>query len=134
MDTNQVLLKVRLSVLAAKDLSVFASQLKDDANLIASRVQMYSWTQNATCFKYGCNKTQYRFNFSQPIISDSHIDNTGSIFLHKNNVWVNQWNPALSLILQSKYNITFVTLSNNALALIHYITKYITKSDYSQYK
>ncbi len=86
MNTNQVLPEVGPSALAAPDASVFASQLKDNANLVASQVQMHSRTHNATCFKYGHNITQCRFNFLRPIIPDSYIDNVGSIFLQKNNV------------------------------------------------
>ncbi len=86
MDINQVLPEVGPSASAAPDASVFASQLKVNANLIASRVQIHSWTKNATCFKYGCNKMQCRFNFLWPIIPNSYIDNVGSIFLQKNNV------------------------------------------------
>lgn len=63
VDTNQVLLEVKLSVLAINNTSVFALQLKDDANLIASRVQIHSWTHNATYFKYGYNKTKCQFKF-----------------------------------------------------------------------
>ena len=49
-------------------------------------------------------------------------------------MWVNPWNPALVSILQFNHNVTFVASSNNTLALIHYITNYMTKSDGSQYK
>ncbi len=131
MDTNQVLPEVGPLVSAANDASVFASQLNNDANLVASRVQMYSRTHNASCFKYGRNKTECRFNFPRPMIPYSHIDNTGSISLQRNNVWVNPWNPALPSILRSNHDVTFVASSNNAVALIHYITNYATKSDCS---
>lgn len=86
VDTNQVLPKVAPSASATDDTSVFALQLEDDANLVASRVQMHSRTHNATCFKYCHNKTKCRFNFPRLIIPDSHIDDTGSIFLRRNNV------------------------------------------------
>ncbi len=89
VDTNQVLPEVKPLTLTANDASVFASQLNDDANLVTSRVQMHSRTHNATFFKYGRNKTQCRFNFPRPMIPNSHIDNTGSISLRRNNVWVN---------------------------------------------
>ncbi len=57
IDTNQISPEVGPSVLAIPDASVFASQLKDDANLVTSQVQMHFRTHNATCFKYGCNTT-----------------------------------------------------------------------------
>lgn len=41
VDTNQVLPEIRPSISAIKDVSVFALQLKDDANLIISEVQMH---------------------------------------------------------------------------------------------
>ncbi len=134
VDTNQVLPEVGPSASATNNASGFASQLNDDANLVASRVQMHSWTHNATYFKYGHNKTQCQFNFPRPMISNSHIDDTGSISLRRNNVWVNPWNPAFASILQSNHDVTFVSSSNNALALIHYITNYATKGDCSQYQ
>ncbi len=86
MDTNQVLPEVGSSTLAAKNASIFAFSFKDNANLIVSRVQMYSWTHNATFFKYGHNKMQCWFNFPQTIILNSQIDNTDSIFLQRNNM------------------------------------------------
>ncbi len=81
VDTNQVLPKVVPSASATPDGSIFASQLKDNTNLVASQVQMHSWTHNATCFKYDHNKTQCRFNFSRLIIPDSYINDARSIFL-----------------------------------------------------
>ncbi len=134
VDTNQVLLEVGPLASAANDTSVFASQLNNDANLVASRVQIHSRTHNATCFKYSRNKTQCRFNFPHPMIPNSHIDDTDSISLRRNNVWVNPWNLALASILRSNHNVTFVVSSNNALALIHYITNYTTRDNCSQYQ
>lgn len=134
MDTNDVLPGVGPSAAAADQSSVFATRLDHDANLVASRVQMHSQTHNATCFKYGRNKTQCQFNFPRPIIPDSYIDKKGSIFLRRNNVWVNPWNPAFASLLRFNHDITFVASSNNALALIHYITNYATKGDCSQYQ
>lgn len=89
VDTNKVLFKIRLAELASEDASVIVSQLKYNVNLITSRLQIYFQTHNATCLKYDCNKTQYRFNFLWSIIPDSYIDNTKSIFLQRNNVLVN---------------------------------------------
>lgn len=56
VDTNQVLLQIRLSALGTNNASAFAFQLNNDTNLIISQVQMHSRTHNATCFKYGYNK------------------------------------------------------------------------------
>ncbi len=134
MDTNQVLPEVEPSASATNDVSVFTFQLNNDANLVASRVQMHSRTHNTTCFKYSRNKTQCRFNFPRLMIPNSHIDDTGSISLRRNNVWVNPWNPALASILRSNHDVTFIASSNNALALIHYITNYATKGNCSQYQ
>lgn len=130
-DINQVLFEIGHLALATNDTFVFACQLNNDANLVISQVQMHSWTHNATCLKYGRNKTQYPFNFSCFIIPNLHIDDTGSIFLQKNNVWINLWNSALDFILQSNHKVTFVALSNNALAFIHYIINYAIKGNCS---
>ena len=134
MYINQVLLKVRLLALAIENTSIFTSQLKDNINLVISQVQMHSWTHNVICFKYDCNTIQCRFYFPWPIIPNSHINNAGSIFLQRNNIWVNPWNPAFASILPSNLNVTFVALSNNALVLIHYIIDYEIKSNRSQYQ
>ncbi len=136
VNTDKVLPEVGPSAAIAgeDEASSFISRLKDNANLVASRVQMYSRNHNATCFKYGRNKTQCRFNFSRPIIPDFYIDNKVSIFLRQNNVWVNPWNPAFASILHTNHDITFVVSFNNALAFIHYITNYATKGDCSQYQ
>ena len=80
VDTNQVLLKVGPSALATTDTSVFALLLKDNANLVASQVQMHSWTHNATYFKYSYNKTQYQFNFPRSIILNLYIEDAEYIF------------------------------------------------------
>ena len=50
VDTIQVLPQVGPLTLAANNTSVFAFHLNDNANLVASRVQMHSQTYNATCF------------------------------------------------------------------------------------
>lgn len=83
MDTNKVLPEVKpaAAISSEDEASSFALQLKDNANHIISQVQMHSWNYNATCFKYGCNKTQCRFNFPRPIISNSYINDKKSIFL-----------------------------------------------------
>lgn len=57
MNTNKVLPKVRPLALAVKDAFVFVFQLKDNANLVVSQVQIYSQIHNTICFKYGRNKT-----------------------------------------------------------------------------
>lgn len=69
-------------------------------------LQMYSWTHNATCFRYGCIKTKYQFNFLWPVIPDLYINDKKFIYIWKNNVWVNIWNFAYASILLSNHNIT----------------------------
>ena len=40
-------------------------------------------------------------------------------------------NPAFTSLLRSNHNITFVASSNNAVAVIYYITNYTIKRNYS---
>ena len=49
-------------------------------------------------------------------------------------MWINHWNPAIALLIWSKYNITFIVFANNAFALSYYIISYAIKEDASQYQ
>ncbi len=58
----------------------------------------------------------------------------GIIWLKRDNVWVNPWNPAIASLIRTNHDINLIPSSIKALALIHYITNYATKGDCCQYQ
>ena len=47
---------------------------------------------------------------------------------------MNPWNPTITFLIQSNYDINFILSSIKALALIPYIINYTTKSNCGQYQ
>lgn len=115
--------------------SQFADLLRADSEAVAQKVQMHSSSHNATCYKDNTRESKVcRFDFPRPTMLNSEIDSNGTIRLRRDNIWVNPWNPAIALLIRSNHDINFIPSSIKALALIHYIIKYATKGDCSQYQ
>ena len=62
------------------------------------------------------------------------ITELGSIEISGNHPWVNLWNLALASLIKSNHNMNSTPSNIKALALICYITNYITKSKCGQYQ
>lgn len=109
--------------------------LYKNSNLIASKIQVHSFSHNKTCFKYDTAiKKKSQFNFFCPYIEKTRITKLGSIEISGNNPQMNSWNPALTLLVKSNYDINSIFFNVKALAVACYITNYATKRDYSQYQ
>lgn len=61
------------------------------------------------------------------------ITKLGSIKVSQKYLWIYLWNPALTLLIQSNYNIDFIDFNIKALTFVCYITNYAIKDNYSQY-
>lgn len=104
-------------------------------NTVAAKRQMHSQNHNPTCFKYCKNGTrECRFSFPRPLIDRSYVDGFGVIHLHRDNSWVNPYNPCLAAVLDSNQDLSFLATKAKTLALLYYITNYATKDEASTYQ
>ncbi len=84
----------------------FADLFRSDSEAIVRKLQIYLPSHNPTCYKYNIYHSRvYRFDFVLPILPKSKIDLNGTIWLKRDNIWVNSWNPAIAFLIQSNYNI-----------------------------
>ena len=80
--------------------SQFADLLRVDNEAVARKVQMYLPSHNPTCYKYNtCKSKVCRFYFPQFTMPNSEIDSNRTIWLRRDNVWVNRWNPAIASLI-----------------------------------
>ncbi len=78
----------------------FADLLRSDSEAIGQKVQMHSPSHNPTCYKYNTRESKVcRFDFHRPSLPNSEIDINGTIWLKRDNVWVNPWNPAIASLI-----------------------------------
>lgn len=129
-DINREALSAKLD----KTNEEFVLKLYKDSNTITSRIQIYSFLHNATCFKYKVILTgKCQFDFPYPYNEETKVTELSSSNISRNNSWINPWNPALILLTQSNYDINFILSNIKVLALVCYITNDVTKGDCSQY-
>ncbi len=108
----------------------FVLKLDVHSNAVARKYSIHLSIYNATCYKYGVVALgQYRFDFLYPMNDWTRITLQGNIEVFRNNVWLNPWYSAIASLIWSNYNINFISLNVNVLALIWYIINYMTKSD-----
>src|SRR5436190_3260280 len=97
------------------------------AHIIPSR-QMHSRTHLPTCFKYGSKTCRSRF--PRAIVEKTVFDvETGVIKVKRNHCWVNNYNNWFSIMTNGNHDIKYLFTKNHALAVIHYVMKYITKPE-----
>ncbi|TMI79542.1 MAG: hypothetical protein E6H10_15195, partial [Bacteroidetes bacterium] len=97
------------------------------SHIIPSR-QMHSRTHLPTCFKYGSKTCRSRF--PRAIVEKTVFDvETGVIKVKRDNSWVNNYNKWFSLMTNGNHDIQYLFTKNHALAVIHYVMKYITKPE-----
>jgi PIF1-like helicase/Helitron helicase-like domain at N-terminus len=98
-------------------------------DIVQSR-QMHSLNHTPTCFKYG-NGT-CRSHFPRPLVSATTFDEqTGVIHIERDYSFLNGYNPWLSLVTRANHDCQFLFTKNHALAIIHYVMKYISKPEAS---
>src|SRR2546421_7954908 len=80
------------SVPSAQDFETdqeYVHALRRYRNEVASKRQIHSGNHNSTCFKYSKKGTRKcRFNFPQPKVEASYVDELGIAHLHRDNEWV----------------------------------------------
>ena len=97
-------------------------------DLVLSR-NMHSKSHSSTCFKYG-NTKKCRSKFPRSLVEETRMDpETGLIQLKCDDAWLNGYNPWIMLMLRANHDCKFLFSQIYALAIIHYVMKYISKPE-----
>ena len=97
-------------------------------DLVLSR-NMHSKSHSPTCFKYG-NTGKCRSKFPRSLVEETQMDlKTGLIRLKRDDAWMNGYNPWIMLMLRANHDCKFLFSQIYALAVIHYVMKYISKPE-----
>jgi hypothetical protein len=84
----------------------------------------------ASCFKNPRTKGKCRYRKPSPLNEQTHFNaTTGEILLARHHPMINSFNPYLTCVVNSNTDISFLFNCRSSMAIIHYITMYITKSD-----
>ena len=91
---------------------------------------MHSPAHTPTCFKYG--KTNCRSHFPRPLVHATTFDaTTGVIHIKRGHPFLNGYNPWITITTRANHDCQFLFTKNHALAVIHYVMKYISKPETS---
>jgi hypothetical protein len=117
----------RLPLLSPNDLSqaaVFHPRLQ-------SAIQEYqTHSHTSSCFKNDKNKTRCRHKMPNKCHDVTHfVPATGEVIQRRAHPMINKFNPYLTSITNSNTDVSFLFRTHSSLAVMHYITMYITKSD-----
>src|SRR5579871_2826950 len=113
----------------------YVNALRKYGNAVASKRQIHSENHNSTCFKYSKRgERKCRFYFPRPKVEASYVDKLGVTHLHRDNEWVNPYNPWIAAAIGSNQDLSFLATRSKALALLYYITNYATKDEASTYR
>src|SRR5271155_2921952 len=105
-----------------------AQKQLDLYDLVHSR-NMHSKSHTPTCFKYG-NSKKCRSKFPRALVEETRMDpETGLIQLKRADAWLNGYNPWIMLMLRANHDCKFLFSQIYALAIIHYVMKYISKPE-----
>jgi PIF1-like helicase len=90
--------------------------------------QMHRRKHMPTCFKYGSRKCRSRF--PRAIVPETSFDkDTGLFRIKRNHRWVNNYNKWIAQMTRGNHDVQFLFNKTHALAIIHYVMKYITKPE-----
>jgi hypothetical protein len=90
--------------------------------------QIHSRKHTPTCFKYRSKKC--RFRFPRNIVLTTTFDpTTGVIYLKRNHPYLNNYNKWFTIMTRGNHDVQFLFTKNHALAIMHYIMKYISKPE-----
>jgi PIF1-like helicase len=90
--------------------------------------QMHRRKHMPTCFKYGSRKCRSRF--PRKIVLVTFFDkDTGVFHIKRNHRWVNNYNKWIAQMTRGNHDVQFLFNKTHALAIIHYVMKYITKPE-----
>src|SRR5579859_5823236 len=108
----------------------FYEKVEIDQYDIARSRNTHKHTQS--CFKYGHSRCRARF--PRQLVPETRFnEETGTVEIERNNVWLNGYNPTLAIMTRVNHDVQFITTKNHALAAMYYINKYISKQETSTY-
>jgi hypothetical protein len=98
---------------------------------LQSAIQEYqTHSHTSSCYKNDKNKTRCRHKMPNKCHDVTHFDPaTGEIIQRRAHPLINKFNPYLTSIANSNTDVSFLFRTQSSLAVMHYITMYITKSD-----
>ena len=106
----------------------FDTLMQRDVFHIVHVRQIHSRKHNPCCFKYGSKRC--RFHFPRKVLLQTTFDeDTGVVYIKRNHGYVNNFNKWFSIITRGNHDIQFLYTKNHALAIVHYIMKYISKPE-----
>ena len=108
----------------------FNDAMSFDLYDIINARQMHNPNHTPTCFKHG-NAT-CRSHFPRPFVEVTTFDQeTGVIHIKRDHPFLNGYNPWIAIITRANHDCQFLFTKNHALAVIHYVMKYISKPETS---
>ncbi|RHZ89014.1 hypothetical protein Glove_19g334 [Diversispora epigaea] len=103
-------------------------------NLLSIAKRIFFYCCNKTCKKYNRDlQKNCRFDFPKELVNSLGMifPEQGIIAVQCINAFINNHNQYITAACRGNNNIKFISTRKLALAYIHYITDYITKSDIS---
>jgi hypothetical protein len=70
----------------------------------------------------------YRFLFPRPLVLESMVTEEGYIQIERNHQFVNKYNPVIASATGYNHDVNFTVSSPKVLAVIYYMTNYVTKA------
>jgi hypothetical protein len=89
--------------------------------------QMHSVNHNPTCFKYGKKRCA---RFPRKKYPQTSFDPESGVFcLKRDDPWLNGFNDLIAITLRVNHDCQFLFTKDYALAVVHYVIKYISKTE-----
>ena len=120
-------------------------QQQDVFDIVPAR-QMHNPSHLPTCFKKAWSK-KCRFNFPRKLIDHTGFDMEtgivqdpavaeyvkGTVYVKRDNRWLNPYNRWLTIVTRANHDVRFLFTAAYALAAIHYVMKYMSKAELSNF-
>jgi hypothetical protein len=108
----------------------FTATFNEEANFCASATQIH--THTPTCVKYsmtGPGRKQDLCWFKAPwkLVEKTAFTADGVLQIRHSHPMVNQWNKAIAVGLWHNHDISFIATQQKTMAIIFYVTNYVTK-------
>jgi hypothetical protein len=98
---------------------------------VVKKRNFHSPYHHPTCFKRGSKKC--RFRFPRAKVESTGVNSDGCVEIERDDHWLNPYNSWMSLITRANHDVRFLFTSTYALAIIHYVIKYMSKPENSVY-
>ncbi|KDR76760.1 hypothetical protein GALMADRAFT_48097, partial [Galerina marginata CBS 339.88] len=79
----------------------------------------------------GCRDNKWnrcKARFPRTVIQKSYVDDTGAIYLKKNEPWINTFTPIVTYLYRCNTDVTSLSSGTAIKAVVLYVSDYITKS------